>query len=96
MLYHLVASLLSLPFSYAAICDGALKPQYNVPVAADGWSYQLVANGFKRPRSIVFDPNDAMLVLDARAGIEHITFKDNGGTCLTVDKKTTLVASSEV
>lgn len=77
-------------------CSNSLKVSYPAPVAADGWSYRLVANGFIKPRGILFDTDGALIVVDSGAGIFHLALTDDGGTCVSVDKQTTLVESEEV
>ena len=69
---------------------------YPAPVAASGWSYRLVANGFTKPRGIAFDSAGALLVVDSGVGLARLTFHDEGGTCLSVANKTMLLESDEV
>ena len=68
-----------------------LSVSYPAPVAADGWNYRLVAEGLTRPRGILFDSTDGLVVVDAGHGLVHLSLKDEGGTCVSVAKKTTLV-----
>ncbi|GJC77265.1 hypothetical protein ColLi_00103 [Colletotrichum liriopes] len=65
-------------------CADILTPSYNVPQVAPGWQAQLVATGYKKPRTIHVDSEGALLILDAAVGVYRVTFKDNGGTCLKV------------
>ncbi|XWX01942.1 hypothetical protein V2A60_009974 [Cordyceps javanica] len=80
----------------AADCSNKLTVSYPAPVAAQGWTYQLVADGFTKPRGLEFDKDGGLLVIDAGAGLVHLSLKDEGNTCVSVDKKTTLVASKEL
>lgn len=91
-----VASALLLAGAVSADCSNKLAVSYPAPEAAKGWSYQLVANGFKKPRGIEFDKDGSLLVIDAGAGLVHLSLKDEGNTCLSVGKKTTLIDSKEV
>ncbi len=77
-------------------CPTVLRPSYNSPVVGGGWVAQLIVTGLKSPRGILFDQNGALLVVQQGTGIQHVTFKDNGGTCLIVDKSQTLINLSDV
>src|SRR5262249_9180263 len=66
------------------------------PVSYEGWEYRLVATGLTRPRGILFDQAGALLIVDAKVGVVHMTLKDGGGNCVSVDKKTTLIPSPDV
>ncbi|ROT34928.1 L-sorbosone dehydrogenase [Sodiomyces alkalinus F11] len=75
-------------------CDNYFTPNYKPPVAADGWTYRLIAQDLARPRSLVIDSRGALLVLEAGNGIKRITLEDNGGTCLAARDETLLVRHS--
>ncbi|KAJ4155305.1 hypothetical protein LMH87_000559 [Akanthomyces muscarius] len=91
-----LASALLLAGAVSADCSNKLAVSYPAPEAAKGWSYQLVASGFKKPRGIEFDKDGGLLVIDAGAGLVHLSLKDEGNACLSVDKKTTLIDSKEL
>src|SRR6266566_4765172 len=76
----------------AGVCPTVLQPSYNKPVVGAGWTAQLVATGLKSPRGILMDRNDALLVVQKGVGIQHITFNDNGGTCLAVRSSQALIS----
>lgn len=80
----------------AQTCSSTLRPQYSNPVVAGGWSFRLVANGFTRPRGIVFDQSGALLVVDSRVGVVRLTLTDDGGTCLSVKNKTIVINAPEL
>lgn len=80
----------------AAKCSNELHPGYDKPVAAEGWSYRLIANGIKKPRSILFDSQGALLVVDSGTGITRLVLQDDGGTCLSVKSKTVVIEDSNV
>lgn len=77
-------------------CNNDLAPDYKAPVAADGWSYRLIAQDLTSPRSVVVDPRGGLLVLDSGVGIKRLVLDDDGGTCLSVRNEQTLVSSSSV
>ncbi|KAI9151918.1 L-sorbosone dehydrogenase [Paramyrothecium foliicola] len=72
-------------------CSNTLSVDYPAPVAAEGWSYRLVANNFTKPRGLVFDRDGGLLVIDSGVGLVHLTLQDDGATCLSVTEKKTLV-----
>lgn len=77
-------------------CSNTLAVTYPAPVAADGWSYRLVANEFTKPRGMVFDNDGGMLLIDSGVGLVHLTLKDDGATCLSVTDKKTLVENEKL
>ena len=63
---------------------------------ASGYQAALVATGLTKPRSIQFDGSGNLLVVQAGSGIESLQLQDNGGTCVSVKSKKTVVSSSGV
>lgn len=57
---------------------------------------QLVATGLTKPRSIEFDTNGNLLVVQQGVGVSNIAFKDNGGTCLEVDTTADVIKNTAV
>lgn len=82
--------------SAAGACPTVLSPSYEAPVVGSGWTAQLIATGLTKPRSLAFDQNGALLVVQQGSGIVRITLTDNGGTCLAVNETTTVVDNSDV
>lgn len=91
-----LSSLLSGIASAQQSCSNNLSVTYPAPVAASGWQFRLVANGFTRPRGIAFDSDGGLLVVESGAGVTHLTLDDEGGTCLTVKSKKRLIADENV
>jgi glucose/arabinose dehydrogenase len=77
-------------------CATVLTPAYSAPVVAKGWKAQLIATGLSNPRGIKFDTNGSLLVLEQGVGLRHLTFNDNGGTCLSVNGNTSVITDEEV
>lgn len=91
------ATIFSAQLAQAAdSCSNTLAVSYPAPKAADGWTYRLVADGFTKPRGLVFDKDGALLVVDSGSGLLHLTFKDDGGDCVSLDKQTTLIDNDKV
>ena len=83
-----------LQIASAATCN--LEPSYQAPVLASGWSSKLVAQDLTNPRSILFDSNGGLLVVEQGSGIVHLQLDDGGGTCVDVVKKTYIINSTDV
>ncbi|KAF6824212.1 glucose sorbosone dehydrogenase [Colletotrichum plurivorum] len=77
-------------------CADILVPSYNAPRLAPGWQAQLVATGYKKPRTIHVDSEGALLILDATVGVYRVTFEDNGGTCLRVLESKLLIDNARL
>jgi glucose/arabinose dehydrogenase len=86
----------TIPTSQPTACATVLTPAYSAPVAAKGWKAQLIATNLTNPRGIKFDSNGGLLVLEARNGLRHLAFDDNGGTCLSVRSSTSVIEDEEV
>lgn len=82
--------------SAAGACPTVLTPSYDAPVVGSGWTAQLIVTGLDSPRSITFDQNGALLVVQQGSGIVRMTLTDNGGTCLAVNQTSTVVENSDV
>ncbi|KAK2597640.1 hypothetical protein N8I77_012417 [Diaporthe amygdali] len=82
--------------SSASACPTILTPSYEAPVVGSGWTAQLIAKGLTKPRSLIFDQNGALLVVQQGSGIVRMTFTDNGGTCLIVNDTKTVVENSDL
>ncbi|KAL2043436.1 hypothetical protein N7G274_003743 [Stereocaulon virgatum] len=73
-------------------CSTSLTPTNSIkPSVASGYQAALVATGLTRPRSIKFDNLGNLLVVQAGVGIESLQLQDNGGTCITVKSKKTVI-----
>ena len=78
-------------------CSSTLTPTHSIkPSIASGYRAALVATGLTDPRSIEFDSAGNLLVVQAGAGIESLQLQDDGGTCVSVKSKKTLVQASAV
>ncbi|KAF4344055.1 l-sorbosone dehydrogenase [Fusarium beomiforme] len=85
--------------SFASAQDCKFKtigPRKSKPVATDGWDWAVIANNLGRPRTIVFDTEGSLLVLDSGDGITHLKLEDQGGRCLRVKKRTVLLRLREL
>ncbi|KAL7785569.1 glycoside hydrolase [Trichoderma ceciliae] len=80
------------PLKRPRSCSNWLNVTYPAPVAASGWQYRLIANGFTRPRGIAFDNEGGLLVVESGVGLRHLALNDEGGTCLTVASSKALIA----
>lgn len=90
----LSAAWLQAVSAQAVTCN--LTPSYPAPVMADGWESRLIHTGLRRPRSILFDSEGGLLVVQQRTGITHLRLSDGNGTCIAVAETTELVRDSEL
>lgn len=88
--------LLQFGIATAQSCSNNLSVTYPAPVAASGWQFRLIANGFTRPRGIAFDNDGGLLVVESGVGLTHLTLNDEGGTCLTVKSQKRLISDENV
>ena len=78
-------------------CQTSLTPTNSIkPSIASGYQVALVATGLTDPRSIEFDSAGNLLVVQAGVGIESLQLQDNGGTCVSVKSKKSVVQASSV
>lgn len=92
-----ILAILFAAVAAAKTCEiNTLNVSYPAPVVAAGWEYRLVATNLTRPRSILFDKDGGLLVLDSGVGVVRLELQDEGETCVSVKKKTILVENSDV
>ncbi|PNY24759.1 Uncharacterized protein TCAP_05290 [Tolypocladium capitatum] len=78
-------------------CPNTLEVAYAPPVAAKGWQYRLAATGFKTPRSIAFDDDGGLLVVDSGVGVFRVTLdQDKGETCVVMGAPKKIISSAEL
>ena len=83
--------------STSQACGVSLTPTNSIkPSVASGYTAALIATGLTKPRSIQFDSSGNLLVAQQGAGIEKLSFKDDGGTCLQVQDQKTVVDNRDV
>ena len=73
-------------------CSTILTPTNSIkPSVASGYQAALVATGLTDPRSIEFDSSGNLLVVQAGSGVASLQLQDDGGTCVSVKSKKTVV-----
>jgi hypothetical protein len=73
-----------------------VNARYPAPVMAAGYQARLVVSGMHLPRSIEFDSQGNLLVLEQSIGVTVLQLNDAGGDCITVASKNTIVADYTV
>lgn len=68
-------------------------PKYAAPIVAKGFTARVVISNLTRPRSMTFDTDGNMLVLQNRVEISSFTMNNDGG-CITATGKQTVVKAS--
>lgn len=77
-------------------CSVTLTASYPTPSVAAGFSARLIANGLTTPRGIIFDSQGHLLVVEQGSGIVALSLTDDGGDCLSVASKGTVVNETSV
>lgn len=78
-------------------CSNTLTPSKSVkPSVASGYQMALIATGLTKPRSIAFDTAGNLMVVESGAGITNLILHDNGGTCLSVREKKSVIKNTSV
>ena len=96
MLSQLFVALVLPGFGFA-VCTGQASPVNSInPSVAPGWEWAVVATGLKSPRSIEFDLEGRLVVVESGLGIAVLELNDNGGTCVTAKSKDIIVNSTLV
>lgn len=90
-----IFALLSPPVASQTSCS-SLAPKNPNPSVAPGYKAQVIANGFTRPRSIIFDKSGNLLVLEGGVGVTALKLKDDGGLCLSVQSKSVVIANTSL
>lgn len=68
----------------SSTCSSTIAPQNAAPSVAPGFRVEVVANNLSRPRSIQFDSEGALLVVEQSQGVRRITLTDDG-SCVRQD-----------
>lgn len=59
-------------------CSSTIAPQNAVPSVAPGFRVEVVANNLTRPRSIHFDSEGALLVVEQAQGVRRLRLSGDG------------------
>lgn len=65
-------------------CSSTIAPQNAAPSVAPGFRVEVVANNLIRPRSIQFDSEGALLIVEQRQGVRRLRLTGDG-TCVRQD-----------
>ncbi|KAF2424223.1 soluble quino protein glucose dehydrogenase [Tothia fuscella] len=68
--------------SSSSACSATLSASYAAPSVASGYQAKLVANKLTKPRSIIFDSEGHLLVVESGKGITSLTLRDDGNGCV--------------
>jgi len=78
-------------------CSGNPTPTNSIQTSlAAGYAAQVVATGLTKPRSVEFDSQGNLLVLEQYRGLSSHVLKDNGGVCVTFQSSKDLIVDSNV
>lgn len=68
----------------AAACQSSIAPAHAAPSVAPGFRVELVANGLRDPRGILFDSEGGLLVVEQEHGISRLRLTGDG-PCVRVE-----------
>jgi len=64
--------------STGAACASPIAPQNGAPSVAPGFRVEVVANGLRDPRGIIFDREGGLLVVEQEHGVSRLSMTGNG------------------
>lgn len=68
----------------SSACSSTIAPQNAAPSVAPGFLVEVVANNLTRPRSIQFDSEGALLVVEQTQGVRRLRLSGDG-SCVRQD-----------
>ena len=82
-------ALIVLPTGYAQ-CTANTNTANNItPVVTTGWQWSVVASNLKSPRSLAFDPQGRLVMVEAGRGLTAIDLTDDQGICVKEQSRNT-------
>jgi glucose/arabinose dehydrogenase len=94
MLIFFFASLAAaIPLAPNACPAATGGPKYAPPIVAKGYKARVLINNLTRPRSIIFDADGNMLVMQNRVEITAFKMKTDNNCVTTTGKQTVVKAS---
>ena len=93
----LLTSLFSVVAVAQSSCSSTLTPTNSAQLTvASGYRTNVVAAGLTRPRGMQFDTNGNLLVVEQGRGISWLSLADNGGPCISVRDRGTVISDRSV
>ena len=89
----------SVGFSQAAPsakCAHPVTAAVAAPIVQKDYVSRSVVTGLSYPRGIVFDKNGHLLVVQSGEGVQALTMGDDGGSCVWMKSKKTVLDDSSV
>ena len=78
----------------ASACSSSIAPQHAAPSVAPGFKVQVVANGLRDPRGIMFDREGGLLVVEQGHGVSRLRLGGEG-SCVGVEGEVQRVVEDE-
>jgi glucose/arabinose dehydrogenase len=75
-------------------CEKSIAPQHAAPSVAPGFRVEVVANELRDPRSILFDQQGGLLVVEQGRGVSRLSLKGDGA-CVRVEGQVQSVVQDE-
>lgn len=77
-------SILGAVQAQGTACEKPIAPQNAAPSVAPGFRVEVVANGLRDPRSILFDRQGGLLVVEQGYGVSRLSLTGDGA-CVRVE-----------
>jgi len=78
----------------APTCTGYIAPRNGAPLVAPGFRAEIVADGLRSPRGIMFDREGGLLVVEQGHGISRLRLSGSSG-CVSVEGDVQRVVEDE-
>lgn len=95
MLNQLLFAIAALQARAIAQSCPSLTATYPTPSVAAGYEARLIAQGLQKPRGIIFDNKNNLLVVERGVGITSFQV-DGSGSCVSLKNKKTVVGDGTV
>lgn len=80
----LTATAQTISSTTAPACQSSIAPQHAAPSVMPGFRVEVVANGLRDPRGILFDVEGGLLVVEQSHGISRLRLTGDG-SCVRVE-----------
>lgn len=90
-----IAAATSAQRTTAPACPSTIQPKTPAPSVAGGWRADLVATNLSKPRTVLFDSEGGLLVVEPLKGISRITLDGGEGPCVRTKGDPVLMIEDE-
>lgn len=91
-----IAHTASAQSTATSACSSTIAPQNAAPSVAPGFRVEVVANNLTRPRSIHFDSEGALLVVEQNLGLKRLKLSGDGSCVRQIGDGENVVNNTDV